>query len=300
MKKFEIKKIGTGSSTETIYKNIDLDLKKEIANFTCDLNTIPMGFPVEDWTIGEKDGNEYKCINGKNVKYFPIEEVEECRTLHLETMLNKKYLAYKYFKDTYGIIHSYSKNNKLLILDLTDTIKFDGINYELNTMSVNSYYHLFNYGISTYMGIYIKPEVRGINMSLYFTPEGDFINRDYNINLSDFTQEYGEPAVIFDDFKNLIFKEIGEKTLEYKNGKYFTNDVCYTLADTDDIGIRFHKRIRDDHYQYRSGSKIIKKPKKTEIRTKDDLWNHILNTLEPYQKCLLSNYYLEYRDYLNK
>jgi hypothetical protein len=65
------------------------------------------------------------------------------------------------------------------------------------------------------------------------------------------------------------------------------------------FGIKIAK-VRSDGktYQIEPGYTIHKKPVKTEEKTFEDLWNYILNDLTPFQKCLISDNFQEFKNYI--
>lgn len=309
MKKHKIKQIGEGSNAYSVYENPNKELKNEIANFTCDTNTVEMGWPSKTWTILEKDGDEYKCQSGRDISYFPISKVDENRIEYIEKQRNSKFLAFEHFKPCFGIVSNYNQNRDLKILDLTSGMsmgKIVGMNTNINTMSVEAYFSEFNYEIKSYNEIALDVNVYGQNMNLHFTPDGNFTNRDYNIRLDDYEQKIISPTVILQDLKELMQSSVGN-SFEYANGKFFTNRICvlpfnYAKDEYDSrsnmFGIKIAK-VRNDGktYQIQTGRTIHKKPVKTEEKTFEDLWNYILNDLTPFQNCLISDNFQEFKNY---
>lgn len=307
MKKYVIRKQGEGSDTYTIFNNPNTELKKQISNFKCDTNTVEMGWPSRKWTILEKDGDEYKCQSDRDISYFKVSDVEKNRIEYIEEQRNSKFLAFEHFKSCFGIITEYTPNYNLSILDLTDGMSMGrivGMNTNINTMSVEAYFTQYEYEINKYQELSLKCGVHGQNMCLYFTPYGDFINRDYNINLENYSQDTISPTVILNELKTLIYNEVGEKTLEYSKGIYYTSTHCYVIYTSEknnEFGIEVIP-VRHDgkSYQIHSGYTIYKKPAKTVQKTVNELWDELMSALTPLQKCLVSDDYLNYKNYINE
>jgi hypothetical protein len=174
-----------------------------------------MGWPSKKWTVGEKEGKEYKCHSGKNIQYFSVEEVEEALSEDLEIERNMKYQAHKHFKNTFGIISHLETFNldkgyaSLSVLDLKKGNDFLGraIGMErkensIDTLTVQGYETFYEYKMSGYKGLHLKLRPGAQMLNIHFTPEGDFINRDYNEDLSKYECKEISPTVFFDIQRN--------------------------------------------------------------------------------------------------
>lgn len=304
--------------TFTTYKNLDAKLKAEIAEFKLTDKTVEIGWPRKTWTIEGKEGNEYKLVNGKNVQYVHEDELRESLATKLEYARNMKYKAGNYFKNVFGIISKLnqpdSKNKNYASLEIID---MQGINdfmgravgsikpvEDIDTMAVQGYETFYEYKMSGYKGIRVEMSPGGRMLNIYFTPDGDFINRDYNENLSDFEQKEISPTVFLEMFKKAFLDEFKDvKHFEYSSGKYFTKKVCVIpYAKNSEIGhIGFDivpVRYDGKSYQHNSGDKIYKKGSKVELKTPLEAFEDLMSQLKPIEKCLLSDDFKNFMKYV--
>ncbi len=314
MKALELRKEQNGNYT--VFQNPNPVLKQEISEFVHLSETVNMGWPPETWRIVETVDDEYKCIsekNGKDTKYFKISDINERQQKELEINRNNKFQAYNYFTDCFGIISKYQEYKErpyhLSILNITSAIStasIVGIDRPLDTMGVDFYRHEFVYSFETYNCLGIKVDIRGTSMCLYFTPEGDFINRDYNVDLSNYERKIVSPSIMLDELKFQIYKITKDKKIEFKAGKFYTSDYCfipYNNMDNEDeckdleFGIQVIP-VRSDKtsYQIDPGYKIHKKPAKVDESSIDVLWETVFNSIKSVQTCLFSEDFLNYAE----
>lgn len=306
--------------TFTTYENLDKKLKAEIAEFKLTENTVEIGWPSKTWTIEGKEGSEYKLVNGKNVQYIPEKELRESLATKLEYARNIKYKAGNYFKNVFGIISNLdmpnSKNKNYAQLEIID---LQGINdflgravgaikpvEDIDTMSVQGYETFYSYKMSGYKGIGLEMSPGGRMLNLHFTPEGDFINRNYNENFDDFERKEISPVVFLEIFKKAFLDEFKNvEHFEYSSGKYFTNKVCVIpYAKKSEVGhIGFDivpVRYDGKSYQHNSGDTIYKKGSKVELRTPLEAFDDLMSQLKPIEKCLLSDDFKNFMNYVPK
>jgi hypothetical protein len=309
MKQHELRKEKEGNYT--VYRNLNETLKSEIANFKVDTSTVSLGWPPVEWTIEEQDGNEFKCVSGRDVKYINVNEVQEAIDEKLNTERNKKFQAYQYFTETFGIISNFQeyqgKPYNLSILDIksaTDMGALVGMQRDLDTTSVNFYSSEFRYQFETYNALGIEMSVVGTSMCLYFTPEGNFINRDYNVDLSSYESKIISPTIILEHLKSEIFKKVGNTGVVRKGNKFFTESNCFIIYNKMenekqelDFGVEVIP-VRGDgkSYQIHSGYTIHKRPEKADQSSPEELWAELEKSLTPLQKCLLSDDFLNFRE----
>jgi hypothetical protein len=312
MKQYELRKEKEGNYT--VYRNLNESLKAEIANFKVDTSTVSLGWPPIEWTIQERDGNEFKCVSGRDVKYINVNDVEEAIEEKLTTERNKKFQAYQHFTKTFGVISNLreyeGKPWRLSILDIksaTDMGALVGMESELDTTSVNFYSSEFQYEFDTYHTIGIKMNLVGTSMCLYFTPEGDFINRDYNVDLSSYETKTISPTIMLEHLKSEIFKKVGNTGVVRKGNKFFTDKYCfipYNKMNNEnqepDFGVKIIP-VRHDgkSYQIESGHTIHKRPEKIDQSSPEELWKELEKSLTPLQKCLLSDEFLNFREFVD-
>ena len=293
MKDYLLKTIGTWSDTHSIYKNPDEELRQEIAGVTVDQSEVMVGFPERSWKITKKEGDEYRCESGRDISYFKKEEVEKALSEKLEQERNRRYLAYKYFKKNFGILSylsEYEDDNfsrcNLHKIDLVNPI-FIGGNF--NSLSVEHYNNFYEYNLSCggkqrIDGIHISVcPPYGSSMKLYFDSDGNYVNRDYNIDLNKYELKDISPSILFDKFKQRVL-DLGNKIrpLQYSKGKYFTKEYCLIPFFENEqekytLGINVIP-VRDDgkSYQEYPGAKIYKKPSRIEEKTAEDILSDTL------------------------
>lgn len=306
MKSFEVKKIGDGSNTFTVYRNPNEELRQQISSFNVDRSFFEEWNGTR-WEIGEAEDGEIRCTSGKNVKYFSHEEVDIFLEEKAEHERNQKFPAYKYFKDCFGVISNIVEYEnypwRLRIIDLIDASRFLSDDREIDTTGVNFYFNFFNYEFKG-LGLDVRPS--GNSLALFFTKDGDFINRDYNENLSYFTNEVISPTRMLETLKNKIMEKTQGK-LERSKGKFFMDDCCiipYNYAkEPDSKSIEFGVEIipiRSDgkSYQLYSGYPIHKKPANVETSNFQELWEIVMNSLTPLQKCLVSDDFQQFQQFI--
>jgi hypothetical protein len=293
--KFRIKQLDAKSwdgevvkNAYSVYENPNEELKEKIRNFTIDKTRVEVGFPPQEWEIVEYEGEEVKCKQGKNIHYFKKNEIEEALKDKFDYELNKTFLAYKHFRETYGIISQVNKYKDELysftVLDLQGPINLFRDNAEFNTLSVEHYGPFCQFDIKRYEG-FIVEESNGYykSMNLYFDSEGNFVNRNYNEDLDTYESGDAPFRVVFDALVDAVSKF---RELKYFRGHYY--------VDGKKIKPFFKEIERKEIYYkrnygfYESKSKTI--PKKAENRTCEDLLNDIVSLLP---EDLLSKFDLE-------
>lgn len=284
------------------YLNPNKELKAEILNFVANFkpDTIDIGWPSEPWKVGEKDGNEFKCTKGRDVKYVDENLVIEKQKSALKNAINEKYLVGDHFKNAFGVLYS-SSDWKFEILNLTNVIDPRNVpegsllhGKKLSNLDLNCYESKIEYELDTYevVGLIINPCV-GM-MFLSFTNEGDFYNRNYNENLNDFSNVPVSVNLIYDRFVNNLKEAINGETI-MKNGKsFYTNSFMFTpyfYIDRQEHKFGFSKVRKRDSNTYKNGSgyKIYKKPAKLEEVSFDDMMSDLNKILPSDTKDFLND-----------
>lgn len=285
-------------NTYSTYRNPDEALRKEIQDFKIDETKITLGWPEKDWTIVAYEGDEVKCKSGKNIHYFPLEEVKKAQKENHQYQLNQKYQAYKYFKQHFGIVSELYRDKEYGGVHLTridiqsglSTGSLVGIERDLNPMNVEFYGDEHEYDFRCY-GDEIELEVnpyRGTSMNLYFNKDGDYVNRDYNVDLNKYKQNDISPDVVLKAFEEKILS-LG--TLQYSHGKYFSRKFCYIpFAYSDENGGRDIKcgveliPAQDEITYKKYRTPAIKLPKKPEKKTGKDLLEHLYSIMPAKMK----------------
>lgn len=267
------------SNRYSIFKNPNEELRKEISEYDPDIPYFIQGWPNKDWVIDTWETDEVKCVAGKNVMYFPRKDVEEFIINEKERLRNNKYPAYKYFKQCFGVIsrlnigdRGYSSLSKLDLNNGMDIGAPVGIKQEINTMDVCGYDTFIEYSINPYYGLSFEASNHGRMLNIYFTKDGDFINRDYNEAIQDYKCEDISVDELLTQYREKL-QEIPVE-LEFFRGKYYSKDICY-VPDFDErketVHLYYARRKASGMYQVSSGWSNYKKPKGTVKKTREDL-----------------------------
>lgn len=255
----------------SVYKNPNAELREQIKNFKPDQTKVKMGWPEKTWDIIEWEEKEVKCQQGRNTSYFPINEVKEALRDDEELQRNLKFPAYKHFKDAFGIVSSvqdWGDGKRISILDLQSHIK---VMHDYNPTSVEHYNMEYEGELSTYNEIAAELSRGCTSMSIYFNENGDYMNRDYNMNLNSY--ECKEESL------GLILEELRDKLLAYgevvySRGSYYAGDKKLTFfVEREDHELRNEFKI--GYYITKAKSA----PKKAEIRPASAMWEEVLKNI---------------------
>lgn len=262
--------LGDTDDGYSVYKNPNAELREEIKNFKPDQTKVTMGWPEKTWDIIEWEDKEVKCQSGRNTSYFKIKEVKEALADQEELKRNLKFPAYEYFKHAFGVVSSvgdWGDGKKVSILDLRSHIRLG--NY--NPTSVEHYNFEYEGKLSTYNELAAELSKGCTSMSIYFNENGDYMNRDYNLNLNNYECKEESLRLILDVLKEKLFA-FGE--VKYARGSYYSEDKKLTLFIE-----------REDHElrnKFKIGYSILKvkaAPKKMEIRPASAMWEDVLNKI---------------------
>jgi len=259
--------LGEKDKGYSVYKNPNVELREKIKNFKPDQTKVTMGWSSKTWDIIEWEDKEVKCQSGRNTNYFKIEEVKKALVDQEALERNLAFPAYKHFKDAFGIISRLRKSDygwDMEILDLTDNIKIGG---NFNPTSVEHY--KFTYSGELNFGDDFSLELRKScnNMCLYFNSDGDYMNRDYNEDLSTFKCQEMSLKTLLDEFKKRIIN-LGE--IGCFRGAYYIGQKKYKLFVN-----------REDHEIFNKiefglyGDDVKSKPKKMEFKSGEEVWLEI-------------------------
>lgn len=273
MKKYYLKKgegetlLGAKDKGYSIYKNPDEKLKEKIKNFKGDETKVTLGWPEKTWDIIEWEDKEVKCKSDRNISYFPIQEIKKALVEQLEINRNKKFVAFKNFKNAFGILSKLTKEEKYWSLSILDIVDNLAIGDRFSPMSVEHYKFYYEGKLNFKNDFSLKFEKRCSNMCFYFTPDGNYINRDYNENLNSFDCKEISMNILFDEFKKRVLnlKEVG-----FFRGNYYIGSKKYQTFIT-----------REDHELYNTiefglqGTEVKTSPKKMEIASSEQLWMEV-------------------------
>jgi hypothetical protein len=262
--------LGAKDDGYSVYKNPNAELREEIKNFKPDQTKVTMGWPEKTWDIIDWEDKEVKCQNGRNTSYFPINEVKEALKDNEELQRNLKFPAYEYFKQSFGIVSSvedWGDGKKVSILDLQSHIRMG--NY--NPTSVEHYNFEYEGELSSYNELAIELSKGCTSMAIYFNENGDYMNRDYNLNLNNYECKEENLGLILEALRDKILA-LGE--VMYAKGNYYAGDKKFTLFTE-----------REDHElrnEFKIGyfiSKVKAAPKKMEVRPASAMWEDVLSNI---------------------
>lgn len=295
MKEHFLTKIEDGSNSYTTFKNPNDVLKRKISEFKIDQNSVKIGWPRTEWNIVEWESEEVKCMNGRNVSYFPKEKVIDALKEQLEYERNQSFKPHDHFKEAFGVISSYSENGDyahLLKLDLKGDIPFVGLDTDktLDPLRVNFYTTFYDYSLSTYEGIKLECGESGRSLSLYFNEDGNYVNRDYNLDMVNFECKDISPEIIMKKFEAMILKA---KNLKRSKNIFYNDEFCYVPYSYDErgdhvLGVEIVPARDEKSYQMHSGRTIYKKPKTLVECTSSDLLNEVKGLMTDQFKSLFN------------
>jgi len=194
--------------------------------------------------------------------------------------LNLKFDASKHFKSDFGIFYKKSKNS-LQILDLVERHNFFGSGADSNYTRPSVHFNFAEFSITNRNDeMLLNLSIGGKLICLYFDENGNYVNRDYNINLDEFSQVVTQPLVILEKFKKILKTKFGNSFEFFKN-IFYTSDYCIIpCVNSDSFGFAIkNNRVGRNDYQNYKGDTIYKKPAKTECKNFEDLWEYLLNIL---------------------
>lgn len=229
---------------------------------------------IGSFCIGSDNMSIYKNPNLKIVEY-----IKTCG-LDLVTM-NRRFDACDQFKKCFGIL--YQKGfNSIMILDLDSrhAVHLDNDLSENFTKPAQHWtkrhYRFLNLVDS------LKFERLGSSnlMCLYFNADGNFVNRDHNINLNTFTDEVYTIENLVEEFKSFVELKIGnnimfsESEQSYLTDEYYIKQYYYNDKFTFEF---IKKRQNKNDYQNYKGEPIYKKPKNTVDINFETFWEKTFN-----------------------
>lgn len=278
------------SSKHTVFENPNKELKAMIMAFNPEINTYEKHFPPSIWDIGEIEDGQYKCTSGKNIQYFDVEEIESYRADKKIRLLNREFPPDKWFKKCFGIVTLlYADDNTLNYkqFDLNDFGKFCLPDDDVDYTSVNFFGTFTEYNLCKYYSwhspIGFKFERSGSStMSLYFNTDGNFVNRDYNVKLQDYSCTDISYEYLLDELQEFVltFKPFDGDEFLYSRGKYYGAEYMYELID-----LEYDITRRDDENSYKNGSGYPRKklPKRVERKTHKDMLEELNINIEKFK-----------------
>jgi hypothetical protein len=260
--------LGSKDTGYSVYKNPNAELREKIKNYKPDQTKVTMGWPAEKtWDIIEWEDKEVKCQSGRNTNYFPIKEVEKALAEQEELQRNIEFPAYKYFKDAFGIVSSIEKwegGKKITILDLQSHISI-GRDYSPTSVEHYNYEYEGELRFDDDMKVEFS---KGCNMmSIYFNKDGDYMNRDYNVNLNQFKCKEENLGILLSELKKKILA-LGEVAF-FRGNFYVGKNKMEFFTNREDHELRKEFAIGYQALEVKS------LPKKCEYKPASEMWNQI-------------------------
>jgi hypothetical protein len=267
----------------------DQDLKAQILNFKYDITSFNEGWPDKEWKIESEDGDEYKCVSGRDIKYFKKEEVEEYLKDKKENAIISAFPADKHFKRMYGIVSKVSsyggrpwRIEKLDILPYRDVLVKEGKSEEeieqylkirRSGTGVDAVFYEHQYEVNgeASSDLSLTHHKYGTSAMLQFKPDGTLFNREYNIALSEHEQVDVSTKPLLEYFSELIKNWKG--VLWNPSGKtlrFFTNEEVYIpffnySESKNELRVGRIARKNDETYQNYPGEEKVKRPSEQKL-----------------------------------
>jgi len=250
------------ADTYTIFKNHNKDLVAKIK----ELAKTPFDGSVEgDWGVNGKIesemGDQYICM-GEDGKRFFIDksDLESMKKTWILNLINKTYPVGKYFNENFGYIFGSSiiKVESPEISD-DDEFSFDGLgSSSYKEIELDIYPHNGQISFQT-------DGDWGSNLFMHFNEEGNYVNRDYNLNLVEMCKE--KTPTLENALKEI--KKLVPAGGYMRKDNIWYGETCAIIISTNtdehnvfSFSIENHP-IRKNNTYGRTGVKAIKKPKDT-------------------------------------
>lgn len=274
----------------TIFKNHDEELVAKIKAVTIPEDTFEYdGFHYPEChgtcKIEQELDGQLMCI-GPNKKRFFLDpkEYKEMREEELLKKINTLYPVYKYFNKNFGEVIG---ETKITLFD-TSKNKGDYFNKYDDQIAIQSELEISDYDPNHFSISYAEKN-GGRIMFCFFDENGNYVNRDYNVDIVGMSKE--KPK----NYKDII--KIVNKTLEYDTYQFYDN-TWYT----DNYAFRVEEIEQDEEFdngeesfvsekigftitrynynpntqKYGKSNDKIKKPKNPIIHTKEHVMEYIL------------------------
>jgi hypothetical protein len=289
-----------GSDIEgyTIFKNHDEELVAKIKAVTISENTFEyygFNYPECHGTckIEQELDGQLMCI-GPNKKRFFLdpEEYKEMRKEELLKKINTLYPVYKHFNENFGEVIGATK---ITLFDKSKN-KSDLFNRYDDQISIESELKINDYDEDIF-SIYYSNEFGGSIMFCFFDENGNYVNRDYNVDIVGMSKE--KPKTHADIIK-MINKKLTCNTYQFYDNTWYTDNYAFRIEqieeDDDDYNDNddnsdneaesfVYKKIgfTMTRYKYNPNTKKygktydkVKKPKNPIIHTKEQVMEYIL------------------------
>lgn len=216
---------GSGASTGfTIFKNHDEELVAKIKAVTLDEKTFVNGFNETCTIVSEDEDGQILCINEseKKKKFFiDKEELEEYRERNLMDKINRLYPVHKHFADNFGTIFG---DKTLTIIGSDD----EDLGYDdLGKVG----YSESDFGLDVTkdsISICKKNSKWSSIMFCHFNKDGNYVNRDYNIDLARYAKA---KTPLLKEVISKIEESIPDITYLYDDNKWFSDKFVLCFED---------------------------------------------------------------------
>lgn len=260
----------------TVFKNHDEELVNKIKAVKIDDDTFPYhGFIANSDTCKidkELPNGKFQCSDEEgNVFTLDKEDIEDAKRTALLNKINNLYPVHKYFHENFG--------TRIRVSGTKEECDYDDLSKcGYSERRIDTY---------TYQGVGAKIET-GHWVSImfcYFNEEGNYVNRDYNIDIERTLKEK-EPTA--EEILKTIAKDIPDVEYGYdeKKDRYFADQFMYTMNDftdldqeddkQDHIGFKLHKsEVRSTGKYGNRGESPVSRPKDVVAKTKADIIERI-------------------------
>lgn len=291
MRDFFLRKVK--NSSNQVFKNPNLELKKQVQDFKFESNQFESAVPgicsdKTKWKITERNKTEVRCEYGKNILYFPVKLVDDQHTIKATEQLGKLFNANEHFTPCFGPI---SKINKLEYEWTLDVVKMNHPNRDTTTKKTKVkkqtnqggvYRYTLNWpiDIEDYESINLDCRLDSDDFEVSFNKEGDFVYEGYE-DLRTYENKEISPAFLMKKLESLITRL---PIIGHSRGKYYSRDLTFELG--------FNESKNPNDYDVFSISVDIfdttARPKILEECNSDHLIQAIYKKMSPSLEALLT------------
>lgn len=237
---------GTDIEGYTIFKNHDEELVAKIKAVTIPEDTFEydgFNYPECHGTckIEQELDGQLMCIGPNGKRFFlDPEEYKIMREEELLKKINELYPVYKYFNENFGNIIG---DTKITLFDKSKQ-KGDYFNRYDDQIAIISQLEIEDYDEDLF-SISYQEKAGGRIMFCFFDENGNYVNRDYNIDIVEMSKE--KPKT-HKDIINIVSKKL-------KNTYQFCNNTWYTENYALKIRVVGQDEDEDDYNDYNDNDK---------------------------------------------
>ena len=278
---------GTDIKGYTIFKNHDEELVAKIKAVTIPEDTFEYdGFDYPEChgtcKIEQELDGQLMCV-GPNKKRFFIDpkEYKEMREEELLKKINTLYPVYKYFNENFGEVIG---DTKIMLFDKSKN-KVDLFNRYDEQIAIMSELEIDD---EDPLSISYQEKSGGRIMFCFFDESGNYVNRDYNIDIVEMSKE--KPKT-HEDIINIVSKRLKCNTYQFCNNTWFTENYALKIKTINQnyndneaeslvdkkIGFTMYKyKFNPSTKKYGKSIDKIKSPKNPVTHTKEHVMEYIL------------------------